>query len=186
MPDPVSRLELTFPNPCTSATTQVHGPLSTEALKPSWLRSSVADCSASGTSIAVRLWSTDTPTLTPGAMRAPNPATPPRVCRISATKALRAPLLPDTDHPIGAGGAARAEPCDAAPGLPMIADEIALRAGPGRNSVDLSPGPEARLVGRFGGTATGRIAPQSAPETIRRLVSKALQEIAAEIRHGRA
>src|SRR5258708_2374407 len=37
---------------------QVHGPLSTEALKPSWVRSSVADCNASGTSIAVPLWST--------------------------------------------------------------------------------------------------------------------------------
>ena len=66
VPNPVSRLELTLPKPCTSATAQVHGPLSTEALKPNWVRSSVADCSASGTSMAVRLWSTEKPTLTPG------------------------------------------------------------------------------------------------------------------------
>jgi hypothetical protein len=79
MPNPVSRLELIFPKPWTSAMAQVHGPLSTEALTPIWVRSSVADCSASGTSMAVWLWSTETPTLTPGATRAPNPATPPQV-----------------------------------------------------------------------------------------------------------
>jgi hypothetical protein len=33
---------LTFPKPCTSAMAQVHGPLSTEALAPIWVRSSVA------------------------------------------------------------------------------------------------------------------------------------------------
>jgi hypothetical protein len=77
MPDPVSLFELIFPKPWTSATAKVHGPLSTEALTPIWVRSSVADCSASGTSMVVRLWSTETPTLTPGARRAPNPATPP-------------------------------------------------------------------------------------------------------------
>ena len=92
MPKPVSRLELILPKPWTSAIAQVHGPLSTEALKPSWVRSSVADCSASGTSIAVRLWSTETPTLTPGATRAPSPATPPQVWRWSPTKSPCAPV----------------------------------------------------------------------------------------------
>ena len=39
----------------TTAKAHVHGPLSTEPLKPSWVRSSVADCSASGTSMSVWL-----------------------------------------------------------------------------------------------------------------------------------
>jgi len=77
MPPPVSRLESILPSPWTTATAQVHGPLSTEALKPNWVRSRVADCSASGTSIEVRLWSIEKPTLTPGAIVAPTPATPP-------------------------------------------------------------------------------------------------------------
>jgi hypothetical protein len=79
MPNPVSRLELIFPKPWTSATAQVQAPLSTEALKPNWVRSRPADCSARGTSIAVRLWSMEAPTLTPGATVAPSPATPPQV-----------------------------------------------------------------------------------------------------------
>src|ERR1700738_5048793 len=99
MPSPVVRLELTSPKPCTSATAQVHGPLSTEALNPSWVRSSVADCSASGTSMAVRLWSTEKPTLTPGAMRAPIPATPPQVWRRSPTKSPIALLVADIPYP---------------------------------------------------------------------------------------
>ena len=98
----------------------------------------------------------------------------------------RGSALVDRQADIDARRNACAEPCDAAPGLPMIADEIALRAGSGLDSVGPCPGPEARRVGRFGGTTTGRIAPQCAAETIGRLVSKALQEIAAEIRHGRA
>ena len=72
---------------------QVHGPLSTEALKPIWVRSSVADCSARGTSMAVWLWSTENPTLTPGANCAPIPATPPQVWRWSPTKSPCAPVL---------------------------------------------------------------------------------------------
>src|SRR3954453_12902735 len=71
MPNPVSRLEFTLPKPGTNAIAQVHGPLSIEALKPNCVRSRVADCSARGTSIAVRLWSTETPRLTPGATVAP-------------------------------------------------------------------------------------------------------------------
>src|SRR5882762_7788830 len=114
MPDPVSLLELIFPKPWTRAMAQVHGPLSTEALTPIWVRSSVADCSARGTSIAVRLWSTKTPTL--GARRAPNPRR--------------------------------------RPGLTPVADENALRAGPGRNSISLRP--EARPVRCFGGAAAAR------------------------------
>jgi hypothetical protein len=69
------------PKPCTTALAQVHGPLSTEAVNPSWVRSMVADCSASGISIDDRLWSTEKPILMPGATRAPIPATPPQVVR---------------------------------------------------------------------------------------------------------
>ena len=75
------------------ALAQVHGPASTEALKPNWVRSIVADCSASGTSILVRLWSTEKPILMPGATRAPIPATPPQVLRLSPTNRPSGPLL---------------------------------------------------------------------------------------------
>ena len=92
-PKPVSRRELMLPKPCTTALAQVHGPLSTEAVKPSWVRSIVADCSASGMSIAERLWSTEKPILMPGATRAPIPATPPQVFRLSPTKSPIAPFF---------------------------------------------------------------------------------------------
>ena len=82
-----------LPKPCTAAVAQVHGPESTEAVKPSWVRSMVADCSASGTSIEVRLWSTEKPTLKPGATRAPIPATPPQVLRLSPTNSPSGPLV---------------------------------------------------------------------------------------------
>jgi len=75
------------------ALAQVHGPASTEALKPSWVRSTVADCSASGTAILVPLWSTEKPILMPGAMRAPIPATPPQVLRLSPTNTPSGALL---------------------------------------------------------------------------------------------
>jgi len=82
-----------LPKPCTAAVAQVHGPLSTDAVKPSWVRSIVADCSASGMSIAERLWSTEKPRLMPGATRAPMPATPPQVLRLSPTKPSIAPFF---------------------------------------------------------------------------------------------
>src|SRR2546425_6752956 len=87
---------------------------------------------------------------------------------------------------VDAGCKARAEPSDTAPGLTPVADEIALRAGPGPDSVGLGPGPETRRVRRFGRAAAARIVAQRAAEPVRRLISKAFQEIAAEIRHRRA
>src|SRR5882757_237383 len=92
--------------------------------------------------------------------------------------------LVDRDADVNAGRDARAQPGYAAPGLTPVANKIALRAGPGRDCVGLPPGPEARCVGGFGGTATRRIVPQGAAETICRLISKTFQEIAAEIGHG--
>ena len=144
MPPPVSRLESIFPKPWTNATAQVHGPLSTEALKPIWVRSSVADCSASGTSIAVRLWSIEKPTLTPGAICRPHPG-------------------------------------NAAIGLAVVADEIALRGRRGRDSVSLSPGPQPQPIRCLRSAAAAGIVAQRVAEAVRGLVSKALQEIAAEI-----
>ena len=49
---------------------------------------------------------------------------------------------------VDAGRKARADPSDAAPGLTPVADEIALCAGPGPNSVGLAPSPETRRVAR--------------------------------------
>src|SRR5260370_35452346 len=92
--------------------------------------------------------------------------------------------LVDRDADINTGRDARAQPGYAAPGLTPIANKIALRAGPGRDSVGLPPGPEARCVGGFGGTATRRIVPQGAAETIWRLISNTFQEIPAEIVHA--
>src|SRR6266849_5457789 len=67
---------------------------------------------------------------------------------------------------VDAGCKACAEPSTAAPGLPPVADEIALRAGPGPDSVGLGPGPETRRVRRFGGAAAARIVPQRAAEPV--------------------
>src|SRR5258707_7345893 len=92
--------------------------------------------------------------------------------------------LVDRDADVNAGCDARAQPGYAAPSLTPIANKIALRAGPGRDSVGLPPGPETRCVGGFGGAAACRIVPQGAAETICRLISKTFQEIAAEIGHG--
>ena len=94
--------------------------------------------------------------------------------------------LVDRNADVNAGRDARAQAGYAAPGLTPVANKIALRAGPGLDSVGLPPGPETRCVGGFGGTATRRIVPQSAGETICRLISKTFQEITAEIGHGRA
>src|SRR5258708_490950 len=49
--------------------------------------------------MAVRLWSTETPTLTPGARRAPIPATPPQVWRRSPTKSACAPFRAEIPYP---------------------------------------------------------------------------------------
>src|SRR6266436_5593103 len=46
IPKPVSRPEWMLPKPCTSSPAQVHGPLSTDALNPSCVRSIDAVCSA--------------------------------------------------------------------------------------------------------------------------------------------
>jgi hypothetical protein len=48
--------------------------------------------------MAVRLWSTEKPTLTPGAMRAPSPATPPQVWRRSPTNSPCAPVRLETSR----------------------------------------------------------------------------------------
>ena len=92
--------------------------------------------------------------------------------------------LVDRKPDIDAGRDARAEPGDAATGPALVADEVADLAGPGRNSVGLAPGPEARRLGALRGAAAGRIAPESLAETGRRLIAETLQEIAAEVGHG--
>src|SRR3977135_2564230 len=92
--------------------------------------------------------------------------------------------LVDRGAAVNPGRDARAQPGYPAPGLTPVANKIALRAGPGRDSVGLPPGAEARCVGGFGGTAARRIVPQGAGETICRLIAKAFQEMAAEIGHG--
>ena len=87
---------------------------------------------------------------------------------------------------IDAGRHARAEPRNAAPGLTMVTGEIALGAIGGRDSVELPPHSKGRRIGGFRGAASARIPAQPAAEAVARLLSKALQEITAEVGHRRA
>ena len=71
-------------------------------------------------------------------------------CRLQRQRHVdRGVALVDRKPDIDAGRDARADPGDAAIGPAAIADEIAERAGPGRNSVGLSPGPESRRLACF-------------------------------------
>ena len=93
----------------------------------------------------------------------------------------RRAALVDREADIDPRRDARAEAGDAAHGLALVADIVALRAGRHRKPVELAPGPVARPLGRFGGAASGRIGPRTADETIGRLVAEPLQEVAAEV-----
>jgi hypothetical protein len=67
----------------------------------------------------------------------------------------------------------------------VIADEIPLGCGRGRDAVRLAPGAErkaVRLIRRLGSATAAWIATQRATEATAGLVAQALQKSAAEVR----
>ena len=70
----------------------------------------------------------------------------------------RGVALVDREAHIDAGRNAHAEAGDAANRLAAIADEVADRAGSGRNAVGFSPSAKARRVGILRSAAAARIA----------------------------
>jgi len=94
--------------------------------------------------------------------------------------------LIDREADIDARREAGAEPGHAPPGLAAVADEIGDRIVSRRNAVTLEPGAEPRRFGSFRRAAAAGIVARHPVEPVARLVAEPLQEIAAEIGHGRA
>jgi hypothetical protein len=94
--------------------------------------------------------------------------------------------LIDRKADIDARRDAGAKPGHAAKNLAAIADEIGDRVVSRRNAVALEPGAKLRRFGSFRRAAAAGIGPRHAAEPVARLVAEPLQEIAAEIGHGRA
>jgi len=89
--------------------------------------------------------------------------------------------LVDGEAEIDARGHARAETGDAANGLALVADEVALRIGSDRHAVALEPGAVARILRARGRAAAAGIGAERPVEPVRCLVAEPLQEVRAEI-----
>jgi hypothetical protein len=93
--------------------------------------------------------------------------------------------LVDGEADVDARRKPRTEAGDAANGLALVADEIALRIGPDRDAITLEPGAVARILRALGRAATAGIGTQRSVDAARRPVAEPLQEVRSEIERGR-